>query len=68
MANPQDPGTFEFWITDRITFQAIPPKSGDTGDFEKWLWDRGYWEDYVEQAAVARIPRIPAAYNTLAIY
>jgi hypothetical protein len=53
MANPEDPGTFEYWITDRITFQDIPPLSGDTGDFESWLWDRQYWEDYVEAAAAA---------------
>ncbi|MGD8499006.1 MAG: hypothetical protein PVJ86_00070 [Phycisphaerales bacterium] len=68
MANPLDPGTFDYWITDRISFQDAPPASGDTGDFEKWLWDRGYWEDYVESTAEVRIPRPPAAYNTLAIY
>lgn len=51
MANPQDPGTFDYWITDRLTFQGAPPRSGDTGDFEKWLWDREFWEDYVEAAA-----------------
>lgn len=57
MANPQDPGTFEYFITDRITFQNVPPKSGDTGDLEKWFTDRMRFEDYVEQAVVARIPR-----------
>lgn len=68
MANPQDPGTFDYWITDRITFQVARPKTGDTGDFEKWLTDRIYWHDYAETAAIIRIPRPPAAYNTLAIY
>lgn len=51
MANPQDTGTFDYWITDRLTFQDVPPKSGDTGDFENWIWDRGFWEDYVEATA-----------------
>ena len=47
MANPQDPGTFDFWITDRILFQDAPPKSGDTGDFDRWITDRIYWRNYV---------------------
>jgi len=68
MANPADPGEFELWITDRIFFQNVPPKTGDTGTFEAWITDRIYFEDYVEQAAVTRIPRHPAQYNTLAIY
>lgn len=57
MANPQDPGTFENWITNRITFEDIPPKLGDTGDFEKWITNRIYWQDYVESALVVRTPR-----------
>lgn len=48
MANPQDPGEFDLWITGRMTFKTIPPKEGDTGDFEKWLLNREYWEDLVK--------------------
>jgi hypothetical protein len=40
-------------ITARITFQDVHPKSGDTGDMEKWITDRIYFEDYVEAPAVA---------------
>ena len=57
MANPEDPGEFELWITDRIGFQNIPPLSGDTGDFESWITDRIYFEDYVEAEAAIRQPR-----------
>ena len=43
MAN-EDTGTFDFWIADRIPPDVIPPSpTGDTGDFEAWMWDRGYW-------------------------
>lgn len=56
MANPQDPGKFEHWITDRRTFKTVPPKSGDTGDFEKWLGNREYWEDYVKAPAGDYVP------------
>lgn len=59
MPNPQDTGSFDFWITSRIAFQDIPPKSGDTGDFDIWLWDRGYWEDYVEETTCPPIPPVP---------
>ena len=61
MANPLDPGTFDIFITDRITFATAPPASGDTGDFEKWITDRIYWEDYVEAEAAptGRSPRHP---------
>jgi hypothetical protein len=72
MANPADPGNFDIWITDRITFATVPGESGDTGDFEKWITDRIYWLDYVETTAVeaeVRIPRNPAAiYQTPAIF
>ena len=51
MPNPADPGTFEVRITNRITFSTMPPKTGNTGDMERWLWDRQMFEDYVEAAA-----------------
>jgi hypothetical protein len=54
MANPQDQGSFDYWITDRIPFTVAPPKSDDTGDFEKWITDRIYWWEYASQG---RIPR-----------
>ena len=47
MSNPQDPGTFDFWITNRLTFRTVVPKSGNTGDFEKWITDRIRFSDYV---------------------
>lgn len=57
MANPQNPGTFDYWITDRLTFATLPPKTGDTGTFDQWLTDRVTFADYVEAAAVtAGIP------------
>lgn len=63
MANPQDTGTFDYWITDRITFQDTLPKSSDTGTFETWLWDRKTWATYVEAAAAppptAALPIFP---------
>lgn len=51
MANPADVGTFDVWISDRLAFQTLKPKSGDTGDFDSWISDRLYWHDYVETAA-----------------
>lgn len=69
MANPQDQGTFDYWITDRISFTVARPKSGDTGDFENWITDRIYWWEYAESAAeAARVPRPSPAYNNLMIY
>lgn len=53
MANPADPGTFDYWITDRLTFVTVPPKSGNTGTFDQWITDRQTFEDYVATAAVA---------------
>ena len=53
MANPQDPGTFDIWITNRLSFRTVVPKSGNTGDFEKWITDRIRFSDYVEAAAAA---------------
>lgn len=52
MANPKDPGTFDYWITDRLTFSTLPPKSGNTGTFDYWIADRQYFLDYVETEAV----------------
>ena len=48
MANPADTRSFEYWITSRINFQVAEPGIGDTGDFESWLWDREYWENYAK--------------------
>lgn len=48
MANPQDTGTFDYWIADRIMFETIPPRAGNTGTFDGWLTDRIYFHDYVE--------------------
>lgn len=39
---------FDDWITARIPFEDADPEAGlSTGDFDAWLWDRGYWEDWV---------------------
>lgn len=57
MANPQNTGTFDFWLTDRLTFATPPPKTGDTGTFDAWITDRLYFEDYVEATvATAGVP------------
>ena len=47
----QDPGTFDLWITDRLTFATATPKADGTGDYERWITDRLYWQDYVEVEA-----------------
>jgi len=44
-------GSFEQWITDRIDFEEIHPKSGDTGDFEAWITDRIDFSTFVEAEA-----------------
>lgn len=59
---------FEQWITDRIDFTTGTPALGSSGDFEQWITARIDFAEYVKQPVVARIPRPPAAYNTLAIY
>ena len=51
MANPEDVGTFDLWITDRIQFSIAKPKTSDTGDFDRWITDRIPFETY--QIAVA---------------
>lgn len=56
---------FEQWITDRIDFTTGDPPIEDSGNFEQWITDR---IDFAEYVKGQRIPRIPAAYNTLAIY
>jgi hypothetical protein len=52
MANPQDAGTFEDWVTDRIPFNIIPPRAAaqDTGTFEDWITDRMHFNVYAEAA------------------
>ena len=60
MTNPQDTGSFDFWITARKIFETIPPKVGNTGDYEAWLSEDIYWHDYVgavgsdDMAAITR--------------
>ena len=51
MANPQNPGTFDSCLTDRIPLQTIAGKSGSTGDFDRWYTDRLAIDVYVEAAA-----------------
>lgn len=58
MANPADPGTFDLWITDRITFRTLPPLSNQTGDFDLWITDRETFPDYVEATAAPAARRI----------
>lgn len=58
MANPADVGTFDVWITDRLAFQTVKPKTGDTGDFDSWITDRLYWHDYVETEAAGVAPQM----------
>ena len=55
MANPQDTGTFEGTITDRIDFVDVAPKSGNTGDFEATITDRLDFMDYVKAAAAPAV-------------
>ena len=47
MANPQDTGTFDGWITDRLYFGTLQPPSGDTGTFDQWITDRLYFDTMV---------------------
>lgn len=63
-----DTSDFEQFITNRIDFTTGPPLIGDTGDFEQWVVDRIDFAEYVESQVPTRIPRPPAAYNTLMIY
>ena len=60
MPNPQDDGTFEQWITDRIDFKTGKPRSGNTGDMEQWITDRIDFSEY--QTGEIHVPRPPAAY------
>lgn len=64
-ANTND---FEQFITNRIDFTTSTPPTGDTGDFEQWITNRLDFAEYAEAEAEVRIPRPPAAYNTLMIY
>lgn len=61
MANPQSPGTFDAWITDRLTFATLTPKTGDTGGFDAWITDRLYFADYVEAADVLVVVNVTEA-------
>ncbi len=63
MANPGDTGTFDLWITGRISFATAPPRVDNTGTFDLWLTDRISWEDYVATAVVD----ITVAVNTLTL-
>lgn len=51
MANPANPGTFDFTITDTIDFWVLPPKSGSTGDFDRTVTDTIDFDVYVEAEA-----------------
>lgn len=46
MANPEDVGTFDLWITGRVQFGSTRPKADDTGDFDRWITDRISFETY----------------------
>lgn len=59
MAEAQDTGLFDAWITDRIYFQVVPPRTGSTGEFESWITDRIYYRDYVEAELVPPPPVPP---------
>lgn len=37
MANPENPGSFDFWVTDRIPHDPVVPKTGSTGDLDRWI-------------------------------
>lgn len=64
-----DTNDFEQFITGRIDFTTGTPPTGDTGDFEQWITDRLDFAEYAEaEEVVTRIPRPPAAYNTLMVY
>lgn len=41
-----NPSTFDIWITDRIDFDILPSKTGNTGDFENWITDRIYYATF----------------------
>lgn len=58
MANPVDAGTFEAWITDRISFVTVRGKSPSTGVFENWLTDRLYPEDYTKEYDLLPIKKV----------
>lgn len=64
MANPANPGTFDYWITDRTTFVTLPPKASETGTFDRWLTDRLAFASYVEAASTQSvIPVFMASYR-----
>lgn len=54
MANPQDTGTFDRWITQRIYFRVGPPTTnfGTTGQFNSFITRRIHFPDYVEKLEV----------------
>jgi len=41
-------GTFDFWITDRLSFTIA---KGGTGSFDTSITDRIAWPEYVSEAA-----------------
>ncbi len=51
-----DQGTFDLWITDRLTFSVMPPLADETGDFDRWLTDRLAFGDYAETQVEAVTP------------
>ena len=46
----EDQGTFDLWITDRISFTIA---GGNTGDFEVEVTNRILWNEYAEAASEA---------------
>lgn len=57
VVNPTDTGTFDTWITNRMSFTVVPSKVGvnDNGDFEKWITDRVYWQQYTRLKTIYRV-------------
>lgn len=37
---PINPGSMDWWITDRIPFNVANPPSGNTGSMDWWITDR----------------------------
>ena len=39
---------FDLWITNRISFNIVEPKSGSTGDFDLWIAKHIPWWELQE--------------------
>ena len=51
MANPQNSGVFNKWITNRIPFKILTPKTIETGLINTWVTSRIPFNIIVEPAA-----------------